>query len=140
MKSLIIPKDLLGKVIVSKERIQSTVKRIAKEIYYSRDYVGKVPILLCVKKGAVPFFKDLTRDLKELGFEFNTGYIDTHHIYEGTQSTGDVEISPYKGPNLEGRVVIIVEDIIDSSETMKRICRYLDGERGGTKEHLYTSF
>jgi hypoxanthine phosphoribosyltransferase len=121
-----IPEHLLGDVVASKARIQSTVKRVAKEIYYSVDYVGETPILLCLREGAVPFHQDLSRELEALSFPFENAWLKTHHRYAGTEGSGDVKVFPYEGPSLDGRLVIIIEDIIDSSETIIKVCEYLD--------------
>ena len=123
-----IPPNLLGEVVASKERIHSTVKRVAKEIYYSVDYVGQKPIFLCLREGAVPFHRDLTRELTHMSFAFDSGWLKTHHIYDGTEGSGEVHLFPYEGPDLQGRLVVIVEDIIDSSETIIKVCDYLDGQ------------
>lgn len=126
MQSLSIPEEYLGTVVASAERIQATVKRVAKEIYYGRDYVGELPILLCLREGANPFHRDLTRALDELGFAHENAWLKTHHVYEGIEGSGQVSIFPYEGPELAGRLVIIVEDIIDTSETILRVCGFLD--------------
>ncbi len=128
MVSLSIPEKYLGQTVASKERIRSTVKRLAKEIYYSVDYVGITPIFLCLMEGAVPFHRDLTRELDTLSFTFESGWLKTHHHYDGTEGSGDVKVFPYEGPSLDGRLVVIVEDIIDSSETITRVCQYLDSQ------------
>ena len=128
MESPSIPENLLGNIVSSKERIQSTVKRVAKEIYYSVDYVGEIPIMLCLREGAVPFHSDLIRELKDLSFPFESGWLKTHHRYSGTEGSGDVKVFPYEGPDLNGRLVVIVEDIIDSSETIIKVCEYLDSQ------------
>lgn len=128
MRSYTIPEELLGETVASQERIQSVVKRLAKEMFYSIDYVGEAPILLCLREGAVPFQRDLTRILDSLSFNFESAWLKTHHHYQGTEGSGDVKVFPYEGPALDGRLVVIVEDIIDSSETILRVCDYLDGK------------
>lgn len=129
MGSLSIPEALLGETVASQERLQSVVKRLAKEMFYSIDYVGEVPILLCLREGAIPFHQDLTRELAKLTFNFESGWLKTHHHYKGTEGSGDVKVFPYEGPALNGRLVVIVEDIIDSSETIIRVCDYLDSQK-----------
>lgn len=127
MNLFLIHQRFLGEVVVSHERIQSTVKRLAKDVFHSREYAGSTPILLCLKKGAIPFFKDLSKELTTLGFEFETAEMSSSS-YNGTQSSGNVKVSGYRGPNLRGRVVIIVEDIIDSSNTIVKVCEYLSSQ------------
>lgn len=128
MEPFSIPEELLGRSVASKERIQSTVKRVAKEIFYSIDYVAEVPIMLCLREGAVPFHSDLVGELNGLGFSFESAWLRTHHRYTGTEGSGDVKVFPYDGPPLDDRLVVIVEDIIDSSETIIKVCEYLDSK------------
>jgi len=132
-----VPELFLGDVVASKERIASTVKRVAKEIYYGRDYVDVLPILLCLREGAVPFHRDLTQELDKLGFGYESAWLRTHHRYAGVEGSGDVNIFPYEGPELSGRLVVIVEDIIDSSETILRVCDFLDS-KGVSQRNICT--
>ena len=128
MGSFSIPEEFLGDTVASQDRIQSVVKRLAKEMFYSVDYVGEVPILLCLREGAVPFHQDLTRELEKLSFNFKGAWLKTHHHYQGTEGSGEVKVFPYEGPEMANRLVVIVEDIIDSSETIIRVCDYLDSQ------------
>lgn len=129
MTQLSIPQELLGEVVATKERILSTVKRVAKEMYYGVDYADKTPILLCLREGAVPFHRDLTRELENLSFPFESAWLKTHHHYAGTEGSGNVKVFPYEGPSLSGRLVVIIEDIIDSSETILTVCEFLDSKK-----------
>jgi len=113
------------------------VKRVAKEIYYSVDYVGLKPIFLCLREGAVPFHRDLTNELQKLSFPFESGWLKTHHHYAGTEGSGQVQLFPYEGPPLKNRLVVIVEDIIDSSETIIRVCEFLD-QQGVSQRNICT--
>lgn len=137
MDSFSIPDQYLGETVAGRERIQSTVKRIAKEIYYGRDYVGQLPILLGLREGALPFHRDLTRELTALGFKHENAWLKTHHVYHGTNESGNVSVFPYEGPELRDRMVIIVEDIIDSSGTIVRVCDYLD-QHGVSQRNICT--
>jgi hypoxanthine-guanine phosphoribosyltransferase len=92
--SFSIPEKYLGETVASQERIQSVVKRLAKEMFYSIDYVGEVPILLCLREGAVPFHQDLTHELEKLSFDFESAWLKTHHHYQGTEGSGDVKVFP----------------------------------------------
>ena len=126
MESFSIPEAFLGAIVASQERIQSVVKRLAKEMFYSIDYVGEVPILLCLREGAVPFHRDLIQELEKLSYTFESAWLKTHHHYDGIEGSGNVAVFPYEGPEMSERLVVIVEDIIDSSETIIRVCDYLD--------------
>ncbi|NLN70703.1 MAG: hypothetical protein GX142_07980 [Chloroflexi bacterium] len=129
MGSFSIPEEYLGEFVASQERIQSVVKRLAKEMFYSIDYYSKVPVLLCLREGAAPFHRDLIDELRKLSFDFESAWLKTRHYYRGTEGSGEVKVISYEGPELTDRLVIIVEDIIDSSATIVRVCNYLDEER-----------
>ncbi len=94
-------------------RIQQRVAEVAASI--SRDMAGKRPLLLCVLNGAFMFAADLVRGVTE-PCEISFVRLSS---YSGTQSTGRVRELIGLGESLEGRNVVIVEDIIDSGLTMK---------------------
>jgi hypoxanthine phosphoribosyltransferase len=137
MTTYSIRENLLGEVVASNERLQSTVKRVAKEIYYSVDYAGTTPIFLCLREGALPFHRDLTAELERMTFAFESGWLKTHHHYTGIEGSGQVQLFPYEGPPLQDRLVVIVEDIIDSSETIIRVCDFLD-QQGVAQRNICT--
>lgn len=102
------------------EKIQKRVKEIAREI--TREYLGKKPLVICVLNGAFPFASDLFRNIDtdaEIAFvRFKS--------YSGTQTTGAVKEMLGLSEDIEGRHVIVVEDIIDTGHTMYKMLRDLD--------------
>ncbi len=120
----LIPENMLGEIIVDRNKIGLIVNRVAKNIYYSRDYINNVPVLLCLREGAVPFFTDLKKELDLLHFTYDSAELSAKS-YKGSHSSGEVEITSYSGPSLHDRLVIIVEDVIDSSTTIIAIYNYL---------------
>jgi hypoxanthine phosphoribosyltransferase len=119
-----IPENLLGEIIVDRDKIGLIVNRVAKSIYYSRDYIDNIPVLLCLREGALPFFTDLKKELDLLHFTYDSAELSAKS-YKGAHSSGTVEITSYSGPSLKERLIIIVEDVIDSSTTIVAIYRYL---------------
>lgn len=110
----------IEKILISKEEIEECVNRLAKEI--DRDYESKEPLLVSVLSGSFIFVADLMRAVSvptEISFLFASSY------GSGTVSTGSVEIHAGKGFEPKGRDIIIVEDIIDSGRTLKKIREYL---------------
>jgi hypoxanthine phosphoribosyltransferase len=81
----------------------------------SKKFIGKNPIFISVLKGSFIFTADLLRSIK---IDCEVEFIKVES-YKGTQSTGNVKIISEITANLRGRHIIIVEDIIDSGNTIK---------------------
>lgn len=94
------------------ERIKELASRITSE------YAGRTPLFLCVLNGAAPFAVDLFRACEDIDAELTFVRLKS---YEGTGSTGVVKQVMGLSENLEGRDVILVEDIIDTGNTMVRL-------------------
>ncbi len=112
----------LKKISVSAEEISAMNKRIGEAI--SRDFKDKNPLFIGLLKGCIPFMPDM---LKYVLIPCTIDYVRASS-YEGTKTTGDVRIHGHI-PNVEGRHVIIVDDIIDTGRTLEAI-RRLFLERG----------
>lgn len=108
------------RVLITKDRIEQRVEAVAQQI--SRDYQHKNPVFICVLKGAVVFFSDL---IKRLDIRMEAEFM-TASSYRGTQSTGKVDITKALDCDIKGRHIVIVEDIIDSGLTVKRIMQELE--------------
>jgi len=122
MSEKLIPESLLGDVIVTKEQIEAREAVLADQLVCDLD--GQNPIMLCVKEGARFFFDDLCEQMQERSFQFERAWIKTSS-YFGNASVGNVTIKDYQGPDLTGRTVVIVEDIIDTALTVKALADHL---------------
>jgi hypoxanthine phosphoribosyltransferase len=112
--------DRIGEVLVSSEDLRRRVEELGSEI--SRDYEGRDLVLVGVLKGAVLFLADLMRHLTvpcEVDFMAVSSYGST------TDSSGVVRILKDLDASIEGRDVLIVEDIIDSGLTLQYLMRNL---------------
>ncbi len=110
----------MGEILVTAEDLRRRVGELAAEI--SRDYEGRDLVLVGVLKGAVFFVADLMRALEvqcELDFMAVTSY------GSATDSSGVVRILKDLDSSIEGRDVLIVEDIIDSGLTLHYLVRTL---------------
>lgn len=113
-----IPNEI-EKVLFSEEQIAQRVKALGEEL--TRDYSGKNPLFLCVLKGASVFFSDLVRRVEcPLEFDFLRA-----SSYAGTNSTGEVRLDVSAVPDISGRDVVLVEDIVDTARTLSVLKKHL---------------
>jgi hypoxanthine phosphoribosyltransferase len=110
----------IGKILVQQDELAHRIRALGEEI--SRDYVGRDLLLVGVLKGAVFFLSDLMRHLEvpcELDFMAVASYGSS------TDSSGVVRILKDLDVSIEGREVLIVEDIVDSGLTLSYLLRTL---------------
>lgn len=112
-------KDKTFVVSIPETAILRQVQRVAEEI--NRDYAGQNPLFLAVLNGSFVFAADLIRSV-HLPSEITFVKLSS---YEGMSSTGNVKKMIGLNTNLKGRPVIIVEDIIDSGQTMVHLLEEL---------------
>lgn len=107
------------KVLISEEDIKKRVKEIGEQI--SKDYEGQAVYLLCILKGAVFFYTDLAR---EISVPVSIDFMSVSS-YAGTESTGVVKIVKDLDSSIEGKNVLIVDDIVDTGRTLKYLMENL---------------
>jgi len=110
----------IGKTLITADELRGRVEELAAEI--SRDYEGRDLVMIGILKGAVLFLGDLMRDLSvacEIDFMAVSSYGSE------TDSSGVVRILKDLDSSIEGRDVLIVEDIIDSGLTLQYLLRNL---------------
>jgi hypoxanthine phosphoribosyltransferase len=121
--------EQIGEILVSAEALQARVRELAAEV--SRDYAGKDLVLIGVLKGAVFFLSDLMRHL-EIPCEVD--FMAVASYGSATKSSGVVRILKDLDAVIEGRDVLIVEDIVDSGLTLRYLLRNLGARNPRTLE------
>ena len=113
-----VEKDI-ERVLISQVEIEKNVQKIGAQI--SADYAGKEPIFVGVLKGCFIFMADLMRHVTvNCSMDFMAV-----SSYRGTTSTGAVKINKDLNEDIEGRHLILVEDILDSGITLNYLKNYL---------------
>jgi hypoxanthine phosphoribosyltransferase len=108
-------KDKRFRIDISGDKIMEQVERVASEI--NRDLKGKKPLFLVVLNGAFMFAADL---LKNIDIDCEVSFVKLAS-YQGTSSTEKVKELIGLNEDLTGRVVVVVEDIVDTGFTMENI-------------------
>ncbi len=111
-------------VLLTSEQIKARVEEIAAEI--SKEYADKRPLLVCILKGSVIFYADLIR---LLNFPIELDFMAISSYGASTESTGQILIKKDLSIDIAGKDVIVVEDIVDSGNTLYTLKKHL-GVRG----------
>ncbi|NGP60611.1 hypoxanthine phosphoribosyltransferase [Paenibacillus thiaminolyticus] len=117
----------IEKVIISEEQIQAKVKELSAQI--SREYEGKCPLVICVLKGAFVFMADL---VKQITVPLELDFMAVSSYGASTKSSGVVRIIKDLDVSVEGRDVLIVEDIIDTGLTLSYLIEVLQGRKANS--------
>lgn len=126
-------KDKSFRISIPEAEIKARVKALAQQI--SKDMGGKTPLLLGVLNGSFIFAADLMR---EMTIPCEVSFVKLAS-YQGTTSTGKIKEVLGINENLSGRTVVIVEDIVESGQTMKQMVESL-GTRNPASVHICTLF
>lgn len=120
------------RVLVSEEDVDKKIREIGEQI--SRDYAGKSVHLICVLKGGVFFMCELA---KRISVPVSMDFMSVSSYGADTKSSGVVKIVKDLDEPLEGKDVIIVEDIIDSGRTLSYLVEVLK-QRNPNSIHICT--
>lgn len=103
----------IEKVLISEEEIQKKVKELGAEL--TSEYQDTFPLAIGVLKGALPFMTDL---IKHIDTYLEMDFMDVSSYGNSTVSSGEVKIIKDLDTSVEGRDILIIEDIIDSGLTL----------------------
>jgi len=115
-------KNDMARILFTEEQILEKVRDLGVRL--TEDYKGKSPIFLGVLKGSFVFLADLMR---QVGVSCQVEFMAVSSYGSGTNTTGAVRITKDLNTDIEGRHVVIVEDILDSGLTLHYLLRYLKG-------------
>lgn len=104
--------------IISEQEIQKQIKDVVALI--SEDYSGKKLVLVGILKGSFIFLSDITR---QISIEHEIDFVGTSS-YSGTKSTGAIQFTKRPDIKLEGKDILIVEDIVDTGITLTALIEY----------------
>lgn len=119
-------------VLIPTDQLQARIREMGVEI--ARDYAGRRPELICVLKGAVMFMSDLMR---AIDLNLSIDFIAVSSYGKGMNSTGEVKIVKDLDEPLEGRDIILVEDILDTGLTLSYLVKSFRA-RGATSVKIAT--
>jgi hypoxanthine phosphoribosyltransferase len=105
--------DDVDEILIPEEALGARIRELGRQI--SRDYEGKEPLLVGILTGAVLFMSDL---LRAITIHCQVDFMATSSYADGTTSSGIVRILKDLDQSIEGRHVIVVDDIIDTGLTM----------------------
>ncbi len=109
-----------NEVLISKEQLEKRVSELGAQI--SKDYEGKTILLIGILKGSVPFMADLMRHIDG---DVEIDFMSVSSYGSSTKSSGVVRIIKDLDKSIEGKHVIIVEDIVDSGLTLSYLKSHL---------------
>ena len=110
----------LEKILISKEEIAKRVNELAKQL--DNDYKGKKPLFIATLKGSIMFYADL---LRAMTIPVELDFMATSSYGNKTKSSGEVRIVKDLDRTIEGRHIVIIEDIVDSGYTLSYLKRIL---------------
>ena len=124
-------KDKTFRPFITYDKISAAIDEVADKINADFEGCTDFPVLLCVLNGSIMFMGELMQRLK-----FNCQIVSTKlSSYEGTETTGKVKQALGLTADIKGRRVIIVEDIVDSGNTIVELKRIME-EKGASASYI----
>lgn len=118
------PADDIAEILVDAPAIASKVRELGARI--AADYEGRDLVLVSILKGALPFLADLMR---EIPIHLSLDFLEVTSYGASTRSSGVVRILKDLAQPIEGRHVIVVEDILDTGQTLAFVLGHLRSQR-----------
>ena len=116
--------DDVEEILLDSPTVANRVAELGSQL--TADYAGRAPVLVSVLKGAMVFLADLMR---AMDLPTSIDFMEVSSYGSGTETTGQVRILKDLSKPIEGRDVIVVEDIIDTGLTLNYLLHYLADKR-----------
>lgn len=110
----------LEKILISADELDAGIRRLASTL--SKDYAGKRPLMVAILKGSIMFYTDLIRAMT---IPVEMDFMSISSYGNGTRTSGEVKLIKDLDRKIEGKDLIIVEDIVDSGYTLSYLKRLL---------------
>jgi len=121
--SIVTLKDKQFKPYINSEQIEVAVKKVARQI--NTDLKNELPLFIAVLNGSFMFAADLMKQI-EIPCEISFVKMASYH---GTESTGKVNELIGLNQNIEGRTVVVIEDIVDTGNTIEKLTSMLKDKK-----------
>lgn len=108
------------KVLIDEQTIQSKILKMAEQI--SKDYAGKEITLICILRGSTFFTVDLAKRIRN---NMKLEFIEVSSYETGTESSEKIKLNKDINSSIEGKDILVVEDIIDTGRTLSYLMTYL---------------
>ena len=117
----------IKEILISEQEIDSIVSIIAEKI--DKDYENKDMLMVGLLKGSICFMADLMKKMKS---DFKIDFVVASSYANGTESTGTVNIVKDVSQSVQGKDILIVEDIIDSGNTLDFMVKYFKAKKANS--------
>ena len=118
------PADDIAEVLIDEQTIAAKVRELGTAI--ADDYRGKDVVLVSILKGALPFLADLMR---QMPIPLALDFLEVSSYGAATESSGNVRILKDLAKPIEGRDVVVVEDILDTGQTLAYVIEHLHSKQ-----------
>lgn len=124
-----MPDTGIAKILIPKQEIQTIVERLGREITQHYQKTAGELLVVGLLKGSFIFMADLVRSIE---YPLIVDFLAVSSYRDATVSSGEVKVEMDIGGSIEGKNVLLVEDIVDTGYTFQKVIRLLEGRNPGS--------